>query len=77
MTNLFFQRIQMSDRTPDNHLNPPVRQRLSLFLTVVVGTILILLAVGVAIFAKTGQGGRLDETASQGHSQPAPLDLFP
>jgi hypothetical protein len=77
MTNPFFQRIQISDNTPDTHLEKPARHGPPRFLTVFIGVLLILLAVGVAIFTKTGQGGRHESAAGQGRAEPAPLDLFP
>lgn len=77
MTNLLFQRIQFSGITPDNHQKKRAEQKLTRFLVAFIGALLILLAVGAALFAGTGQGSRQANPTSQGHSKPAPLDLFP
>jgi hypothetical protein len=77
MTNLFFQRMQISGITPDNHFKKPARSGLTRYLAVFIAASLVLLAVSLAIFMKTGQGGHADNAASPGYSKPAPLDLFP
>jgi len=72
MTNLFFQRIQFSGITPDNQQKKPAR-----FFIPLIGALLILLAVGAALFAHTGQGRQSEGATNLTHSKPAPLDLFP
>jgi hypothetical protein len=72
MTNLFFQRIQSPGITLDDHYKKPTRVIVAL-----IGALLILLAVGAAIFTNTGAGRQNQNTTSQGQSKPAALDLFP
>ncbi|HSY16811.1 MAG TPA: hypothetical protein VK815_00690 [Candidatus Acidoferrales bacterium] len=77
MTNLFFERIQISDITPDDAQKEPAPHGKSQFFMTLIGALLILSAVGAALFVNTGQGRQGESAASQGPAKPAPLDLFP
>ena len=77
MTNLFFERIQISDITLDDAQKAPAPHVKAQFFMTLIGALLILLAVGAALFVNTGQGRQGESATSQGQTKPAPLDLFP
>ena len=72
MTNLFFERTQISGMTQDDEQKKPTR-----FWMTLTWALLILMAVGAALFVNGGQNRQHESTASQGHAKAAPLDLFP
>ena len=77
MTNLFFERIQIPDITLDDQQKEPALHGKAQFFMTIIAALLILLAVGAALFVNTSQGRQGESAASHGQAKPAPLDLFP